>query len=87
VNNQNFSNVNDPKIQDALGKLNPVPATELDRVSSQWEDLDRYAAEKAYQVVYGAEQVPQFFGEKLDFGSAIFHPLYFNDWSSWQLKK
>jgi peptide/nickel transport system substrate-binding protein len=87
VNNQNFSNVNDPKIQDALGKLNPVPATELDRVSSQWEDIDRYAAEKAYQVVYGSEQVPQFYGEKIDFGSAIFHPLYFNDWSSWQLKK
>jgi peptide/nickel transport system substrate-binding protein len=87
VNNQNFSNVNDPKIQDGLNKLNPVPATQLSRVASQWEDLDRYAAEKAYQVVYGSEQVPQFFGTKLDFESAIFHPLYFNDWSSWQLKQ
>jgi peptide/nickel transport system substrate-binding protein len=86
VNNQNFSNVNDPKIQDALGKLNPVPATELSRVSSQWEDLDRYAASKAYQVVYGSEQVPQFYGTKLDFESAVFHPLYWNDWSSAQLK-
>ncbi|MEA2493696.1 MAG: peptide/nickel transport system substrate-binding protein [Thermoleophilaceae bacterium] len=87
LNNSNLSNVNDPKIQDALGKLNPVPATELTRVAKQWEDLDRYAAEKAYQVVYGSEQAPQFFGSKLDFASAIFHPLYFNDWSSWQLKQ
>jgi peptide/nickel transport system substrate-binding protein len=87
VNNQNFSNVNDPKIQDGLGQLNPVPATELTRVASKWEDLDRYTAQKAYQVVYGSEQVPQFFSSKLDFQSAIFHPLYFNDWSSWQLKQ
>jgi len=31
--------------------------------------------------------VPQFFSSKLDFQSAIFHPLYFNDWSSWQLNQ
>jgi peptide/nickel transport system substrate-binding protein len=87
VNNQNFSNVNDPKVQDALGKLGPVPATELTRVASQWEDLDRYTAQKAYQVVYGSEQVPQFYGSRLDFKSAIFHPLYWNDWSSVRLKQ
>ena len=87
LNNSNLSNVNDPKIQDALGKLNPVPATELTRVAKQWEDLDRYAAQKAYQVVYGSEQAPQFLSTKLDFKSAIFHPLFLNDWSSWQLKQ
>jgi len=87
LNNSNLSNVNDPKIQDALGKLNPVPATQLTRVATQWEDLDRYVAQKAYQVVYGSEQVPQFYSTKLDFESAIFHPLYWNDWSSVQLKQ
>jgi peptide/nickel transport system substrate-binding protein len=86
VNNQNFSNVNDPKVQDALKKLNPVPATELSRVASQWTDLDQYTADQAYQVVYGSEQVPQFYGDKIDFGSAVFHPLYWNDWSTVQLK-
>ena len=25
--------------------------------------------------------------DELHFESAIFHPLYFNDWSSWQLKQ
>jgi peptide/nickel transport system substrate-binding protein len=87
VNNQNFSNVDDPKIQDALGKLNPVPATQLTRVASQWEDLDRYTASKSYQTVYGSQLKPQFFSTKLDFKSAIFHPLYSNDWSSWQLNQ
>jgi peptide/nickel transport system substrate-binding protein len=86
TNNQNFGNVNDPKIQSTLTKLNPVPATELDRVGSQWEDLDRYTADKAYALVYGSEQVPQFYSSRIDFNSAVFHPVYFTDWSSVQLK-
>jgi len=86
LNNENFSNVNDPKVQGSLEKLNPVPATELTRVASQWETLDNYVAKQAYQVVYGSEQVPQFYGSRIDFGSAVFHPLYWNDWSTVQLK-
>jgi peptide/nickel transport system substrate-binding protein len=86
LNNQNFSNVNDPKIQSTLEKLNPVPATELSRVASQWEELDQYAADQAFQVVYGSEQVPQFYGSKIKFDEIAFHPLYWNDYSTMQLK-
>jgi peptide/nickel transport system substrate-binding protein len=86
LNNQNFSNVNDPKVQAGLKKLNPVPATELSRVSSDWESLDTYVAQRAYQVVYGSELVPQFYGDRIDFASAVFHPTYYNDWSTVQLK-
>jgi peptide/nickel transport system substrate-binding protein len=86
VNNQNFSNVNDPKIQSSLKELNPVPATELNRVAAKWTELDQYAADKAYQVVYGSEQVPQFYGSRINFDSAVFHPVYFTDWSTVQLK-
>jgi peptide/nickel transport system substrate-binding protein len=86
TNNENFSNVADPHIQSELAKLNPVPATQLTTVASQWESLDRYTASKAYQLVYGSEELPKFFSNRLDFAAAIFHPLYLNDWTSWRLK-
>jgi hypothetical protein len=59
-----------------------VPADKLDTVADRWAKLDTYLAQKAYIVSYGQQQVPKFFSNKLDFGSAIFHPLYGNDWST-----
>jgi peptide/nickel transport system substrate-binding protein len=85
VNNENFSKVNDPHIQSELAKLDAVPATKLGSVASQWQALDEYTAKKAYVATYGTEEVPKFFSNRIDFGSAIFHPLYFNDWTSWRL--
>lgn len=85
TNNQNFSKVNDPYIQRQLDKLNPVPATELDSVAGEWAALDEYVARRAYVAVYGAESVPKFFSDRLSFDS-VFHPLYFNDWSTLSLK-
>ena len=87
VNNQNFSNVNDPHVQRELAKLNAVPATKLDSVSGEWRALDEYVAKKGYAAVYGSEELPKFMSTRIDFKSAIFHPLYLNDWTSWQLKK
>ena len=87
VNNENFSNVCDkPGIQDKLDKLNPVPATKLDSVASQWQSLDEYTAKQAYVAVYGSELVPKFFSNKLNFSSAVFHPTYGNDYTTLQLK-
>jgi peptide/nickel transport system substrate-binding protein len=86
TNNENFSQVDDPKVQDALAKLNPVSADKLDSVADQWQQLDTYLAQQAYIVSYGQQQVPQFFSNKVDFGSAIFHPLYGTDFSSLSLK-
>src|SRR5262245_22605802 len=87
TNNENFSKVDDPHIQGELKKLNAVPATKLSSVEGDWRTLDNYTAKKAYVAVYGSEEVPKFFSNRLDFQSAVFHPLYLNDWSSWQLKK
>jgi peptide/nickel transport system substrate-binding protein len=86
TNNENFSNVSDAHIQSELAKLDAVPATQLNTIASQWESLDHYAASKAYQLVYGSEELPKFFSNRLDFAAAIFHPLYLNDWTSWRLK-
>jgi len=86
VNNQNFSKVNDPQIQRQLIRLNPVPATRLDSVATDWRTLDEYTARQAYVVVYGSESLPKFFSNRLNFGAAVFNPTYLNDWSSFQLK-
>jgi peptide/nickel transport system substrate-binding protein len=86
VKNQNFSMVNDPQIQASLAKLYPVPATQLSSVASDWQQLDQYVAKQAYEAVFGYEQVPKFMSNRINFSSAVFHPLYYNDWSSWELK-
>jgi peptide/nickel transport system substrate-binding protein len=86
TNNENFSQVKDPHVQSELAALNPVPASKLDSVASRWAALDTYVAKKAYIVAYGQQQVPKFFGSRVDFHSAVFHPLYGTDWSSLQLK-
>jgi peptide/nickel transport system substrate-binding protein len=86
TNNQNFSNVNDPKVQSELKALDATPASELDSVAARWQALDEYVASKAYVFVYGSEQTPQFYSDKINFDTAIFHPTYLNDWSSLQLK-
>ena len=52
-------------------------------MASQWQALDEYMAKKAYVVVYGSEQVPKFMSDRIDFGSAVVHPTYLNDWSTW----
>ncbi|MGB7587106.1 MAG: ABC transporter substrate-binding protein [Solirubrobacterales bacterium] len=86
VNNENFSKVNDPHIQTELARLDPIPSTELESVASDWQKLDEYTAKKAYVAVYGSEEVPKFMSDRIDFNSAILHPVYFNDWTSWALK-
>jgi peptide/nickel transport system substrate-binding protein len=87
TNNENFSKVDDPHIQSELSKLNAVPATKLSTVAGEWQALDQYVAKKAYVAAFGSEEVPKFFSDRIDFGSAVFHPLYLNDWSTWQVKK
>jgi peptide/nickel transport system substrate-binding protein len=86
TNNQNFSQVDDPHIQSELAVLNQVTPDKLTTVADRWQKLDEYLAKKAYIVSYGQQQVPKFFSDKLNFSAAMFHPLYGNDWSSFELK-
>jgi len=86
TNNENFSQVDDPHIQSELKELNAVPADKLDSVANRWQQLDQYLAQKAYIAAYGQEKQPMFFSDRIDFGSAVFSPLYGNDWSSISLK-
>jgi peptide/nickel transport system substrate-binding protein len=86
VNNENFGNVSDPKIDSTIKKLEGTPTQDLDSVASQWQQLDEYTAQKSYVSVYGSEAVPKFFSDRLNFDSAVVQPTFLNDWSTWQLK-
>jgi peptide/nickel transport system substrate-binding protein len=86
VNNENFGLVNDPHIQSVLSTVKPLPASRLQSAASTWEALDEYTAKKAYTAVFGYNKSPEFLSNKIDFGSVIFHPVYFGDWTSWKLK-
>jgi peptide/nickel transport system substrate-binding protein len=84
--NHNLSQVDDPRIQSEIASLGPVPSSRLASAVSRWQALDEYTAKKAYMAPFGYDEAPKFFSEKVDFGAAVFHPVYGNDWSSLQLK-
>lgn len=84
--NHNPSQVNDPHIQSELESLAPVPSSQLGTVLSRWQALDEYTAQKAYMLTFGYDEAPKFFSDRVDFGAAVFHPVYGNDWSSLALK-
>jgi peptide/nickel transport system substrate-binding protein len=86
VSSNNFGNVDDRWIQKQLVRLEAVPATKLPSIAKQWAAVDEYQAKKAYTIVWGSSQLVKFFSNRIDFQSAVFHPLFFDDYSTWTLK-
>jgi peptide/nickel transport system substrate-binding protein len=84
--NHNLSQVNDPRIQSELAALGPVPSSQLSSVLGRWQALDEYTAKQAYLAVFGYDEAPKFFSDRVNFKTAVFHPVYGNDWSSLELK-
>lgn len=78
--------LDDPSIARQIGVLSPVPAAQLDAVSTQWAALDQYAAKKAYVAVLGYPIVRILFSGRIDAGSAIYQPVMGLDWSSLALR-
>jgi peptide/nickel transport system substrate-binding protein len=86
TNNQNFGNVDDPEITKGIADLNLEPEI-TDEVADRWAELNRELVEGAYIVPWGHEKLATFMSERMDFENcAEFHPVYFNDYSSWCLK-
>jgi peptide/nickel transport system substrate-binding protein len=87
TNNQNIGNVDDPKINDEINRLSLETDTEA--VAGDWAELDRYLVgpPQSYIAPYGHTKEPKFMSERMDFESAVFHPVYFNDYSTWALKE
>jgi peptide/nickel transport system substrate-binding protein len=86
TSNENFGEVNDPKINNAIATLGKTPATQLSSVASKWQAVDEYVAKKAYLGVFGYQTFPKFMSSRMNYGAAIFHPVYGWDLSSFELK-
>lgn len=82
----NAGHVNDLFIQQQLEKLSLVPAHDLGSAAGEWRDLDEYAAKKSYLAVLGTQLVPKLISDRVDPSSAVIHPLFLSDWSSWSLR-
>jgi len=87
TNNQNYGNVDDPKIKDELTRLESE--TDIEAVAEDWAALDEYliAPPQSYIAPYGHRLTTKFLSERMDFDVAQFHPVYFNDYSTWALKE
>jgi peptide/nickel transport system substrate-binding protein len=87
TNNQNFGNVDDPKINDEIDRLSLE--TDTESVAEDWAALDRFLVEppQSYIAPYGHRKISKFMSERMDYESAVFHPVYFNDYSTWALKE
>jgi peptide/nickel transport system substrate-binding protein len=89
TNNQNFGLVNDPTINvkvNTLGTLYKAPSTSLNSFAGQWQQLDYYAAQKAYTAVFGYASFPKFTSDKINYNAAVLHQVYGWDWLTFQLK-
>lgn len=86
TNNENFGNVNDPKIESQLGTLEKVPATKLASSTAGWQALDKYVATQSYMVPYGYLIASKFTSNRVDFASAVFHPVNYMEFSTISLK-
>jgi peptide/nickel transport system substrate-binding protein len=87
TNNENFSQVDDPKIETAIAKLDQVPSSKLPQQAAKWQALDEYVAQKAYEVVFGYPVNPTFVSTRIDFKKLIVEGTYGWDWTSIQLNK
>ncbi len=86
TNNQNFGNVDDPEITKGIAELNQEPEM-TDEVANRWKELNQKLVDRGWIAAYGHRKLATFLSERMDFDNcARFHPVYFNDYSSFCLK-
>lgn len=86
TNNQNFSNVDDKRINDELAALGAE--NDLAAVTDRWEELNDYVVEQAYTVPFGHRKLTTFVSERIDFENCTpVHPTYYNDYSQFCLRE
>jgi peptide/nickel transport system substrate-binding protein len=85
TNNQNMSNVDDPKINKELEELGKEP--NITEVTDRWEALNEYLVDQAYIVPYGYRKLSTFMSERMNFEDCTpINPIIYNDYSQWCLK-
>ena len=87
VNNQNYGNLDDPEVAKRLDDLNQV--TDLAQATPEWAELDAYTVSppENHVAVYGHRKLATFLSDRMDFESAVFHPVMFNDYITFALKE
>lgn len=65
TNNENFGQTNDPKINAAVEKLGPTPATSLQKAVPGWQSIEKYVAKQAYVAVFGYQTFPFFTSKRV----------------------
>lgn len=85
--NLNYGRVDDPVVEGIIQKLGGTPSSGLAAVADQWAAMDKHLNEKALVLPWGYATLPKFLSDRIDFKKAIFSPIYYNDYSSWQLVK
>ncbi|MBE7186992.1 ABC transporter substrate-binding protein [Jatrophihabitans endophyticus] len=86
TNNENFGQVDDPKIESQLSSLNSVPAGQLNSVASKWQALDKYVSSQSYMDVFGYSTAPKFTSTRVDYAGAIFNPVNYMLFNTVSLK-
>lgn len=86
TDNENYGEINDPKINQAIATLGKVPSTQLRTVASQWRAIDEYVAKKAYVVVFGYQTFPKLMSSRMNYPGALFNSVYGWDLTSFQIK-
>jgi peptide/nickel transport system substrate-binding protein len=79
----NYGYVADKHYDSELNKLDKEPA---DAVASQWQALDQYAVQHAYYAVFGHEEFPKFYSNRLAFSTGVLSVEYQTDLTSLALK-
>ena len=74
TNNQNFGNVDDPKIREQLAEANKLP---IEEAASIYSEVDKYVVDNAYVVPYGHRKLVNFVSDRVDFENCVVtHPVY-----------
>ncbi|HZN88273.1 MAG TPA: ABC transporter substrate-binding protein [Thermoleophilaceae bacterium] len=85
-NNRNTSNIDDPRINRAIDRLERERDT--DAVAGDWVELNRYLVSQGYLIPVGHRIRGTFVSDRIDFENCtFFHPIYLEDFSRFCLKE
>jgi peptide/nickel transport system substrate-binding protein len=79
----NYGYVNDSHYNSLI---NTLPASQPETVASQWSALDNYAVGQADYAVFGHQEFPKFYSNRLNFNTGVMSVEYQTDLTSLALK-
>ena len=82
TNNENFGNVDDPKIESQLATLQPIPASQLPSQQAGWTDAGQ--VRRRQQSTWrrtATTPSPKFMSNRVDFADAVFNSVNYMEFS------